>query len=369
MESGAKSKDKNILHYVKVSLDYLKYVVLAWVILFIGLLIFPALGFRIFLGVAGSATSGFESVLSSYWVAVAAWTWFVALLVVIAWPFVAFIVWAVKDSRKFKVRGINTRPYLWGMGMIFPLILVTFPLYFIYRSIIWPKKLGVDTPLTNLENTKIIKEKKGKRKWLQGGILVLLVLFVVLPLVFSLLIQVGIRNKAIGNFLINVSLANSCTSVKSGCDELRPIPKILQNKKIIFNEDTSIQFDPRYRPEISFTDLDILGSLDTNQRRSPQDTIVDPKLGERGYLSEREYRIIRAVYHYNCSYCIDSSDYAYIVLEDSKGNRFSSLLEYDYWNPSMETARTLQWDERVPYDLGGGSEFGKLVDITPTSTQ
>ncbi|MBI5448503.1 MAG: hypothetical protein HY939_07270 [Gammaproteobacteria bacterium] len=55
-------------------------------------------------------------------------------------PSVAFIFLIVKDSRKFKAKGINTRPYLWGVGMIFPLILIAFPLYLIRRNITWLKE-------------------------------------------------------------------------------------------------------------------------------------------------------------------------------------------------------------------------------------
>ncbi len=167
--------------------------------------------------------------------------------------------------------------------------------------------------------------------------------------------------------MVNASLSNSCASGKSGCDELRPLPKILQNKKIIFNEDTSIRFDPRYRPELKMEDLDVLGSFNTNHLDFSRDSTVDPSLGERGYLAEREYKIVRAVYHYNCSYCVDSSDYAYIVLEDSKGNRFSSLL--DDLDFSTEPARRVPWDERVPYDIGRDGELGKLVSISPVSAQ
>lgn len=369
MQSDTQPDDKKILARVKVSLVYLKYVGLAWLILIVGLFILPVLSSQLLMEISGRIDpSVMYSLLLTGPTSVGP-VWLMMLLIIIGWPYIAFIVWAVKDSRKFKAQGIKTRPYLWGLGMVYPLIIIVFPLYLIRRNITWAKKGGVDSLVANTENAEIPEKQKKKRKWARVGVAILLTWFVVIPLVVSLLTQIGIRNRAVGNFLVNLSLSISCTSGKSGCDELRPLPKILQNKKIIFNDDTSIQFDPRYRPEIGLTDLDTLGSFNTNHMGFERDKTVDPKLGERGYLSEREYKIVRAVYHYNCSYCIDSSDYAYVVLEDSKGNRFSSLLEHDYWNPSMETARTLQWDERAPYDLGRDGELGKLIDITPTSTQ
>lgn len=355
---------------VRKILNYLKYVILSLSILFVGLLIFPVLSFKLFMETSGRAASGVASMLAPYGLAVAGWTWLIALLVVTAWPFVAFVIWIVKDSRKFKAQGINTHPYLWGLGMIYPLILIVFPLYIIRRNITWRKKLEENNLGINLEKSIKDEEKSKRRKRLvRFGVIILFILFGVIPVAAGLLTQIGIRNRTIGNYLVNFSLSISCASGKSGCDELRPLPKILQNKKIIFNKDTSIQFDPRYRPEIGLNNLDILGSLDASPRSPFPEDIVDPNLGKRGYLTEKEYKIIRAVYHYNCSYCIDSSDYAYVVLGDSNGNRFSSLLAHDYWNPSMEIARTLQWDERVPYDIGRDGELGKLVDIKSTLAQ
>lgn len=352
---------------VGVVLNYLKYVALAWLILFVGLLIIPVLSFQMFMELSGRTATGVARVLDSYGLAAAGWAWFIAILVVVAWPLIAFIVWVVVDSRKFKAQGIDTHPYLWGLGMIYPLILIVFPLYLVKRSIIWHRKLGESNPEVRLESIKDKEKSKLKRMWLRAGIIALIILFVVIPLVVSLLIQIGLRNKKVADFLVNYSLSVSCGSGKSGCNELRPLPKVLQNKKIIFNKDTSIQFDPRYRPEIGLTDLDMVGSLNTNHLEVALRDMVDPSSGKLGYLLEREYKIIRAVYHYNCSYCIDSSDYAYVVLEDSKGNRFSSLL--DHSDSSTTPWRDLPWDERVPYDLGRDGELGKLVDINATSTQ
>ena len=349
---------------MKAFLNYLKYVVLSLLILFVGLLIIPKAGSTIFTDIVGriDPMMPYTLLVSGPW-SVSSWmVVFVAKLVFI-WPFIAFIVWAVMDSRKFKARGINTRPFLWGIGMVFPLILVIFPIYFAQRNIAWCKKLKESNPESTLGDIKY----KGKLSWMWRGFKILLISFIVLSFGVGLLTQFGSKNRAIADFFVNLTLSNSCVSGKSGCDELRPLPKILQNKKIVFNEDTSIQFDPRYRPEIGLTDLDVLGSIDTNSHRSIQDNIVDPSLRERGYLAEREYKIIRAVYHYNCSYCVDSGDYAYIVLEDSKGNRFSSLLsDLDF---STDPAQDVPWDEQLLYELGRDGELGKLVDIRSTMAQ
>lgn len=354
---------KNLLsilpNNLKVFLDYFKYVAVSFLILFVGLLIVPSLGGMVFTDIVGRINPMIPyTLIVAGPRSVGSWLVVLTAKLISIWPFVAFIVWAFIDSRKFKAQGVQTRPILWGIGMIFPLILVVFPVYFIHRNITWRKKLEED----NSGSTLVGAKHKGKLSWVWKICKILFVSFIILSIGVGLLTQFGSKNKKVADFVVNLALSNSCSSGKSGCDELRSLPKILQNKKIIFNEDTSIQFDPRYRPEIKMEDLDILGSLDTNPHRSTQDNIVDPNLGERGYLSEREYKIIRAVYHYNCSYCVDSSDYAYVVLEDSNGNRFSSLLVHDYWNPSMDTARTLQWDERVPYDIGRDGELGKLVD-------
>jgi len=352
---------------VEVVLNYLKYVAMAWLIFIVVLLILPVISFQMFMEVSGRIATGAARVLDSYGLAVAGWAWFVAFLVVVAWPLIAFIVWIVIDSRKFKAQGIDTHSYLWGVGMIPPLAFVVLPLYLIKRNIIWVKKLDVGVIDGSLENIKIIEKAKAKRMWARVGIIILLIFFVIIPLVVSLLIHIGNMDRKLANFLVNFSLVTSCASGNSGCDEPRPLPNILQNKKIVFNENTSLQFDPQSGSEIGLTDLDILGSLDTSHASSFQENIVDPNLGERGYLSEKEYKIIRAVYHYNCSYCIDSGDYAYIVLEDSRGNRFSSLL--DDLDFSTNPARDVPWDEQIPYDLGRDGELGKLVDINATLTQ
>lgn len=178
--------------------------------------------------------------------------------------------------------------------------------------------------------------------------------------IWNVTVYIAVRSKPLGKFLVDTHFRLfSCNSSKSGCYELRPLPKVLQGKKIVFNSNTNVEFDP-FKTRDDFSDLDILGFLDTNPHEF-DGNLVDPVLRERGNLAEREYCIIRAVYHYNCSYCIDSSDYAYIVLEDSKGNRFSSLL--NDMDSSVSPARDIPWDEQFPYALDKGGELGVLKDI------
>ena len=175
---------------------------------------------------------------------------------------------------------------------------------------------------------------------------------------FTALVYLSRYSKPLAGFLITTHLKYSCSSWKSGCDELRPLPKVLQNKKIIFGQNTNIEFDP-YQGVRETSELDTEGFLGVSVNKLPWKDVVDPKLKKTGYLAEREYKIIRAVYHYNCSYCIDSSDYAYIVLEDSKGNRFISFL--DEYDSSVSPAKDIPWDDQLPYALGKDKEW-KLKD-------
>lgn len=143
----------------RVLLNYLWYIVLSLIILFSGLFLLPIVSSGVFIEALKEidpatlymvAMAGPVSVYS--WLSL--FTWFI----VVVWPFFAFIVWAVRDSRKFVALGINTRPFLWGIGMIFPLIIVVFPLYFIRRNITWAK-----------EKQEIIlanEHKKGLVSWL-----------------------------------------------------------------------------------------------------------------------------------------------------------------------------------------------------------
>ncbi|HAT68776.1 MAG: hypothetical protein A2481_00905 [Candidatus Yonathbacteria bacterium RIFOXYC2_FULL_47_9] len=182
----------------------------------------------------------------------------------------------------------------------------------------------------------------------------------------SLFITYRFHLKPIVNFMVNHWLTNSCNNQK-GCTEVRPLPGLLQGKKIVFSSNTDIFFEPFSRSEeVTLADLDTLGNLDTVSSMSSNETFVDPALSQRGYLKEREYKIIRAMYHYNCLYCIDGSDYSFIVLEDPTGNRFTSIL--NKFDSSVDPWRDLPWDEYLPYYIGkdkNGKEMmdANLVDI------
>ncbi len=171
--------------------------------------------------------------------------------------------------------------------------------------------------------------------------------------------------KPLVDFLVNSSLSKSCAG-RAGCKELRPLPKPFQNKKIVFNKDTDVQFesfnDGSY---VDNSELDTLGFLDAEPGNDNL-SFINPIVEARGSLKEREYKIIRAVYEYNCTLCIDSSDISYFVLEDSNGNRFITLLDdIDF---SVEPGRDLLWDEYAPYFMNGNKNnnepsLAKLEDI------
>ena len=87
--------------WVEVILAYSKYIILAWLILFVGLLIFPSVGSQVFMEVSGRMDPSVVPLLILAGPTAAGLVWFIALIIVIIWPFIAFIVWAVRDSRKF----------------------------------------------------------------------------------------------------------------------------------------------------------------------------------------------------------------------------------------------------------------------------
>lgn len=137
----------------KVFLSYLKYIVLAWLILFVGLLIIPIVGSQVLMeGLKAIAPLTIMVLLMAGPHSVYGWIIVLNALLVFIWPFIAFIVWVVIDSRKFKARGINTHSYLWGIGMIFPMTLAVFPLYLVRRNITWQKELNVKRVVTNIPN-------------------------------------------------------------------------------------------------------------------------------------------------------------------------------------------------------------------------
>ncbi|MEK7148332.1 MAG: hypothetical protein AAB770_00240 [Patescibacteria group bacterium] len=163
-----KKDDKSILRHFKIFLNYLKYVVLACLILFVGLLIIPAFGSSMLIG-ALKAVAPFTITVLSMAGPHSVYDWAIVLnaLIVFVWPYIAFIVWAIVDSRKFKVLGINTHPYLWGVGMIFPLILVVFPVYIVRRNITWGKEINAKEIVGDI--SYVVSKKtsfRKKLKWL-----------------------------------------------------------------------------------------------------------------------------------------------------------------------------------------------------------
>lgn len=123
---------------MKKILNYAKNIVLAWVILFAGLVLLPIICVLIFLKIADPVTLHAIAMLSpepaDYWLTQLVMTFFTFA------PSLALIVWTIRDSKKFKTQGVEIRPYLWGVGMVFPLVLIFFPLYFIRRNVTWLKE-------------------------------------------------------------------------------------------------------------------------------------------------------------------------------------------------------------------------------------
>jgi len=339
-------------------------VLLAWIILFglfvlVGILsqigikiwsIINPLGFWSLLTIGAHTFSGYITV--------------VLLLLFSISPMIFFIIWIVKDSRKFKVQGINTKPYLWGLGVALPTVIVIFPVYLVYRNIIWNNKLNLENVITSSykDFSSAPKNMSSNRKALYI-LLGLLAIFIYTP---SMLNAIALKHKPFAKFLVNFNLEYfSCpSSNKSDCEELVTLPKGLQGKKIVFAQDTNIKFDP-HEGHIKNNSIDTEGYLDIEHGKFSTD-FIDPVLQKRGNLEDREYKIIRAMYSYRCSYCFDGDNLGYIVIEDSKGHRFISLL--DKYDISVNPVRDLSWDEYLPYYLGkdkDGKEmlYARLEDI------
>ena len=182
---------------------------------------------------------------------------------------------------------------------------------------------------------------------------------------YNVFIYYRLQLRPVVDFMIKNLASRSCY-IKSDCNEIRKIPKILQNKKIVFNSNADIKFEPLDSNIISLPELDVLGYLDADHFWKEPEETINPKLGERGYLKNREYKIIRAVYHYNCSYCFDTNDYSYIVIEDKQGNRFTSMLDDSYFKNGSYVE--LSWDKYMPYYLRNDNfekdkKIVELIDI------
>jgi hypothetical protein len=96
-------------------------VILAWLILFVAVLVIVSIA-----ALVGSINLVAATVLN-----------------IVLWLAIPIIItlWVIDDAREFRDRGINTEPWLWGLG-VFLLAGIFFPIYLIYRQIVWPERLG-----------------------------------------------------------------------------------------------------------------------------------------------------------------------------------------------------------------------------------
>lgn len=123
---------------MKKALNYTKNIVLSFVILFSGLVLVPVVALVVFLSIVDPV--GWTALAMLAPMPTDSWSTQIVLPFFTISPSIAFIIWIVRDSSKFKSQGVNTDPFLWGVGMIFPLILIVFPLYFIRRNVTWLKE-------------------------------------------------------------------------------------------------------------------------------------------------------------------------------------------------------------------------------------
>lgn len=177
-------------------LNYAKNIVLSLSAVFIYIFIIPIIGMLLFLKIADPVAFNAILMLSAV-VPVDSLSTQLASVIVTVLPSVAFIIWIIRDSRKFVALGVKTRPALWGIGMILPLIFIVLPLYFIRRNITWSKEkeeisLIISKNKNGLsawwENTDLLNEKTKiiiKKVWnvLKWVVVVLVWLFVLLTFV------------------------------------------------------------------------------------------------------------------------------------------------------------------------------------------
>lgn len=193
-------------------------------------------------------------------------------------------------------------------------------------------------------------EKKRKRPVVVTVLVVVGILFAPY-FIWQGILNISSHNKKFAESIVLMNLKNHCPPKGiENCHELRPLPAVLQNKKIVLASSTYAEFEPYKLEYKEAANLDVDGFLSLSTYKFPGMDLVTPQSEKSGYLQDKEFKIIRAVYSYACSYCIDSSDSGYLVLENNSGYRFIAFLsDLDF---SASTTKRVPWDQQVP--------FGKL---------
>jgi|SRR3989338_694216 len=162
-------------------------------------------------------------------------------------------------------------------------------------------------------------------------------------------LAISSHNKKFAELIVLANLKSHCSPKNtSNCHELRPLPAVLQNKKIILASSTYAEFSPYELNYKQAVDLDVDGFVNFSSYKSAKTNFIAPQSGKSGYLQDKEYKIIRAVYSYKCSYCIDSSNFGYVVLENNGGYRFITFL--DDFDSSSSSSKRIPWDQQLPFD-------------------
>ena len=159
----------------------------------------------------------------------------------------------------------------------------------------------------------------------------------------------GGSNKQVAESIVLSNLKSSCAGHTEDCTETRSLPAILQGKKIIVATSSYVVFEPGGGDP---TTLDVNGFIDLYPFKEPGEGYVSPSDGKRGYLQDREFSVIRAAYDYHCSYCFDSSDFGYVILENTRGYRFMVFLS----EFATSSTNHIPWDQQVPFQ-GLGKEW------------
>lgn len=201
-----------------------------------------------------------------------------------------------------------------------------------------------------------IEDKTKPKKPLLITFLVMFVLLVTPYLFWQGVLTVSSHNKRFAESIVIANLKDHCPPKNTDkCDELRPLPAVLQNKKIVMASSTYVEFDPYELQHRQLSSLDVVGFINIRPNKFPGEDIVSPQSDKSGYLSDKEFVIVRAVYSYVCEYCVDSSDGGYIILENATGYRFMAFLNsLDF---SSTPTKKVSWDSQVPFDGLGKDWF------------
>jgi len=70
------------------------------------------------------------------------WMILLFLLGCLLWFPIVLTIYVIARVTDFKKKGLPLSPFLWGIGMILPSIIIVYPLFWVRARITWPRQLG-----------------------------------------------------------------------------------------------------------------------------------------------------------------------------------------------------------------------------------